>query len=121
MVENEPLVGREAVEPGREVVDEAQELPRLCILVVLLVGRVVDADLFGSLKLAVLGRDASAVVNWSCRGNWGCCVRDKLVAFPAMEPGGGMPERELVVAEFISRRPACGMRVRFVARVWDCV
>jgi hypothetical protein len=35
-----------------------------------------------------------------------------------MEPGGRMPDRELAVAGFISRKPGCGMRDRVDARVW---
>lgn len=36
----------------------------------------------------------------------------------AIEPGGKMPDRELVLAELISLSPAAGMRVRAGAR--DC-
>jgi hypothetical protein len=43
-----------------------------------------------------------------------------LMALFAIVPGAMMPERELVVAELASRKPACGMRIRVEARVWVC-
>lgn len=92
--EKVPLAARVAGAVGRDMVEDEYELPRVCALVVVLGCRVTDPGLFVS-GFAVLGR-----------------VGDMLIALFAIVPGAMMPERELVVAEVASRRPACGRRVR---------
>lgn len=76
-------------------------------------GRELDAGFFGSGAMAVFGRVALPLGQLFSINMWiEGCVRETLVALLAIEPGGRMPERELVVEEVISRRPACGMRDR---------
>lgn len=115
VLEKVALVEREVVDPGRDIVDEAKVFPRPCALVVPAAGRETDAGFFGSGALAVFGRVALASCQYSpiyTRHSAESCVRETLVALLAMDPGGRIPERELVVAEVISRSPACGMRDR---------
>ena len=57
VLEQVPLVDREAVEPVRDSV-EAYELPRVCALGAPTTERVTGADLFASGALAVFGRVA---------------------------------------------------------------
>lgn len=92
--EKVPLAARDAGAVGRDMVEDEYEFPRLCALVVVLGCRVTDPGLFVS-GFAVFGR-----------------VGDMLRALFAIVPGAMIPERELVVAEVASRRPACGRRVR---------
>lgn len=53
------VVEREAVDPVRDIVDEAKELPRVCVLFVLTAWREGGAAFFSSVALAVFGRVAS--------------------------------------------------------------
>lgn len=100
----------------RDMVEEAYELPRLCVL---FVGacRVTDPALFVS-GLVAFGRVASREVSSICAMGSQFSIRDMLMALFAIVPGAMMPERELVVAELASRKPACGMRIRVDALVW---
>lgn len=112
VLEKEELVGREVVDPGREIADEAKELPRVWAFVAPLAGR---DGFFGSGAFVVFGRVASTACQYppiSMRDSTEGCVRETLVDLLAIDPGGKMPERELVVEEVISRRPAWGMRDR---------
>lgn len=56
--EKPALVEREVVDPDRDIVDEAKELPRAWPLVAPAAGRETDADFFGSGRLVVFGRVA---------------------------------------------------------------
>lgn len=109
--EKVPLAARVAGAVGRDMVEDEYELPRVCALVVVLGCRVTDPGLFVS-GFAVLGRVASVAVSSCCANESGSSIRDMLIALFAIVPGAMMPERELVVAEVASRRPACGRRVR---------
>lgn len=109
--EKVPLAARDAGAVGRDMVEDEYELPRVCALVVVLGCRVTDPGLFVS-GFAVFGRVASVAVSSCCDNESGFSIRDMLIALFAIVPGAMMPERELVVAEVASRRPACGRRVR---------
>lgn len=109
--EKEPLAARDPGAVGRDMVEDEYEFPRVCALVVVLGCRVTDPGLFVS-KFAVFGRVASGAVSSCCASDSGSSIRDMLIALFAIVPGAMMPERELVVAELASRRPACGRRVR---------
>lgn len=94
------------------MVEDEYEFPRVCTLVVVLGCLVTDPGLFVS-GFAVFGRVASGDVSSCCaKGSCSSSIRDMLIALFAIVPGAMMPERELVVAELASRRPACGRRVR---------
>lgn len=112
------LFGRAVVEPVRDIVDEAYEWPRACAFGAPAGGRVMDPGRLVSCWLVGLGRVAGESISVSLLMGIDNAqfVRETLVALLAMDPGGRMPERELVVAEVISRRPACGMRDRVEAR-----
>lgn len=114
--EKEPLAVRDAGAIGRDIVEDEYEFPRLCALVVVLGCRVTDPGLLIS-GFPVFGRVASGAVSSCCSNESGASIRDVLIALFAIVPGAMMPERELVVAELASRRPACGSRVR----VYDLV
>jgi hypothetical protein len=59
MVEEKPaLMEREAVEPVRDIVDEAYEWPRVCAFVVFVGCRSADPDRLVSVGLGALGRVA---------------------------------------------------------------
>jgi hypothetical protein len=93
------------------MVEDEYEFPRVCTLVVVLGCLVTDPGLFVS-GFAVFGRVASGDVSSCCAKGSSSSIRDMLIALFAIVPGAMMPERELVVAELASRRPACGRRVR---------
>lgn len=117
--ENDPVAERVTAGVGLDMVEDAYELPRLCALVVVLGCRVTDPGLFVS-GFAVFGRVASGDVSSSSAMDPGSSIRDMLMALFAIVPGCIRPERELVVAELASRRPACGSRVRVDALVRVC-
>ena len=109
--EKEPLAARVVGAVGRDIVEDEYEFPRGCALVVVLGCRVTDPGLFVS-GFAVFGRVASGEVSSCCAKYSDSFIRDMLIALFAIVPGAMMPERELVVAELASRRPACGRRIR---------
>lgn len=109
--EKELFAVRDAGAVGREMVEDEYEFPRVCALVVVLGCRVTDPGLLVS-GFSVFGRVASGAVSSCCANCSGSSIRDMLIALFAIVPGAMMPERELVVAEVASRRPACGRRVR---------
>lgn len=110
---------RDAGAVDRDMVDEAYELPRLCVLAVGGGCRAIDPALRVS-GLAALGRVASEGVSACCANGGEGSIRDMLMALFAIVPGAMIPERELVIAELASRKPACGMRIRVDALVCIC-
>lgn len=119
--EKVPLCGRVVVEPARDVVEDAYELPRVRAWGAPTIDRVRGACLFVSLTAVGFIRVAiqqcqRIAHHWYRRAQEGQ-VRE--TALFAMVPGGripDMPDRAFVVAEFISRSPAWGMRDRVDAR-----
>lgn len=65
VLEKEGLAGREVVDPGRDIVDEADELPRAWAFVAPGAGRELAAGFFGSGTFAVFGRVALASCQYS--------------------------------------------------------
>jgi hypothetical protein len=114
--EKEPLVERVTGAVGRDMVEDEYELPLPCALVVAVACRVTDPGLLVS-GFAVFGRVASGAVSSRCANDSESSIRDMLIALFAIVPGAMIPERELVVAELASRRPACGRRIRVDALV----
>lgn len=102
---------RDAGTVGREIVEDEYEFPRLCALLVELGGRVTGPGLLVS-GFEVFGQVASGAVSSCCANGSVSSIREMFMALFAIVPGAMMPERELVVAEVASRRPACGRRVR---------
>lgn len=122
-VEEKPaLFGRDVVEPVREIVEEAYEWPRVCAFGAPVGGRVTDPGRLVSCWLVALGRVAGESISIALRMGFDSAqsVRETLVALFAIDPGGRMPDRALVVAEVISRSPTWGMRDRVEARgrIW---
>lgn len=70
--------------------------------------------------LGAFGRVASGGVSSCCALGSYVSIRDMLMDLFAIVPGGMIPERELVIAELASRKPACGMRMRLDDLVWIC-